>query len=171
MAPLISFWPRCWLFFQVFMMEIGQMLFSKFETCIGDEANDTMIIAKPQKTTCNVSNVQWVKWIYWELVWSAIKRIIVFLEGLVCIFCVNPTFLNVIPLYQCSLGVFPPSWPKFWSWHANNVNDEVHFLKLNHCKAPKTWHFQAKTNYIFHFCTSQNRNPIPLIMAMSSNSN
>jgi hypothetical protein len=40
------------------MMEIGQMLFSKFETCIGDEANDTMIIAKPQKTTCNVSNVQ-----------------------------------------------------------------------------------------------------------------
>jgi hypothetical protein len=37
------------------------------------------------------------------------QEIIVFVEALVCIFCVNPTFLSVIPLYQCSLGVFPPS--------------------------------------------------------------
>jgi hypothetical protein len=39
------------------MMEIGQMSFSKFETCIGDEENDERVTIKPQKKTCNVSNV------------------------------------------------------------------------------------------------------------------
>ncbi len=128
MAPLISFWPRCWLSFWVFMMEIGQLSFSKFETCIGDQANDKRVIAKPQKTTCSVSSVQCVKWIYWELVWNASKRTIVFMEGLVCISCINLTFLSVVPLYQCYLGVLLPSWPNFWSLHANNVNDGVHHL-------------------------------------------
>jgi hypothetical protein len=127
-VPLISFWPWCWLSFQVFMMEISQMSFFKFEACIGDEPNDTRVIVKPQKTIWNVSNVQCVKWTYWELAWSASKRIIVFVEGLVCISCVNPTSLRVVPLYQHYLGVLPSSWPNFWSWHANNVNDEEHHL-------------------------------------------
>jgi hypothetical protein len=43
------------------MMEIGQMSFFEFEACIGDEANDIRVIVKPQKTTCNVSNMQCVK--------------------------------------------------------------------------------------------------------------
>jgi hypothetical protein len=44
------------------MMEIGQMSFSKFETCIGDEANDIRVIAKPQK-----DNLQCIKCAMYEM--------------------------------------------------------------------------------------------------------